>query len=132
MKGYSDIREECCGATKSLPTSGLVNPTSGNVSVCHRRVGVLTIKASGVNCSVLTPHDAVIVDLEGKVVEGTLNSSSDTPVRRRLFLAFSDIRSVVHIHSRKTVAFAQAVIEISLLGTTFTKFCPQAENFRGA
>ena len=67
----------------------------------------------------------VIVDFEDKVVEGTLNPSSDTPTHRRLFLAFSDIRSVVHTHSRKAVAFAQAAREIPLLGTT------HAEYFRG-
>jgi L-ribulose-5-phosphate 4-epimerase len=68
----------------------------------------------------------VIVDFEGKVVEGTLNPSSDTPTHRCLFLAFSEIRSVVHTHSRKAVAFAQAAREIPLLGTT------HADYFRGA
>jgi L-ribulose-5-phosphate 4-epimerase len=67
----------------------------------------------------------VIVDFEGKVVEGALNPSSDTPTHRCLFLAFSEIRSVVHTHSRKAVAFAQAAFEIPLLGTT------HADYFRG-
>jgi len=132
MNRYSDIREECCAANKSLPTSGLVDLTFGNVSVCDRQAGVLAIKPSGVDYTALTPEDMVIMDFDGKVVEGTLNPSSDTPMRRRLFLAFSDIRSVVHIHSRKAVAFAKAACETPLLGTTFTKFYPQAENVRGA
>jgi L-ribulose-5-phosphate 4-epimerase len=126
MKRYSDIREECCAANKSLPTSGLVDLTFGNVSVCDRQAGVLAIKPSGVDYSALTPDDMVIVDFDGKVVEGTLNPSSDTPTHRCLFVAFSDIRSVVHTHSRKAVAFAQAAREIPLLGTT------HADYFRGA
>ena len=126
MKRYSDIREECCAANKSLPSSGLVDLTFGNVSVCDRQAGVLAIKPSGVAYSALTPDDMVIVDLEGKVVEGALNPSSDTPTHRCLFLAFSEIRSVVHTHSRKAVAFAQAAHEIPLLGTT------HADYFRGA
>ena len=126
MQRYSDIREECCAANKSLPTSGLVDLSFGNVSVCDRQAGVLTIKPSGVDYSALTPDDMVVVDFDGKVVEGTLNPSSDTPTHRCLFLAFSDIRSVVHTHSRKAVAFAQAAREIPLLGTT------HADYFRGA
>jgi L-ribulose-5-phosphate 4-epimerase len=126
MKRYSDIREECHAANKSLPSSGLVDLTFGNVSVCDRQAGVFAIKPSGVDYSALTPDDMVIVDFEGKVVEGTLNPSSDTPTHRCLFLAFSEIRSVVHTHSRKAVAFAQAAFEIPLLGTT------HADYFRGA
>jgi L-ribulose-5-phosphate 4-epimerase len=126
MKKYSDIREECCAANKSLPTSGLVDLTFGNVSVCDRRAGVLAIKPSGVDYTVLTPDDMIIVDFDGEVVQGVLTPSSDTPTHRCLFLAFSDIRSVVHTHSRKAVAFAQAAREIPLLGTT------HADYFRGA
>jgi L-ribulose-5-phosphate 4-epimerase len=125
MKRYSDIREECHAANKSLPCSGLVDLTFGNVSVCDRQAGFFAIKPSGVDYSALTPDDVVIVDFEGKVVEGTLNPSSDTPTHRCLFLAFSEIRSVVHTHSRKAVAFAQAAFEIPLLGTT------HADYFRG-
>jgi L-ribulose-5-phosphate 4-epimerase len=126
MKRYSDIREECHAANKSLPSSGLVDLTFGNVSVCDRQAGVFAIKPSGVDYSAITPDDMVIVDFEGKVVEGALNPSSDTPTHRCLFLAFSEIRSVVHTHSRKAVAFAQAAREIPLLGTT------HADYFRGA
>jgi len=125
MKKYAAIREECCAANQSLPTSGLVDLTFGNVSVCDRQAGVLAIKPSGVDYTALTPDAMVIVDFDGKVIEGTLNPSSDTPTHRCLFLAFPDIRSVVHTHSRKAVAFAQAAREIPLLGTT------HADYFRG-
>lgn len=126
MNHFADIREECCAANKSLVTGGLVDLTFGNVSVCDRRAGVFAIKPSGVDYATLTPDDMVIVDFEGTVVEGALSPSSDTPTHRRLFLAFADIRSVVHTHSRRAVAFAQAAREIPLLGTT------HADYFRGA
>ncbi len=117
---YQSIREECCEANIALPRTGLVDLTFGNVSVLDADAGVFAIKPSGVDYAVLKPEDMVIVDLEGKVVEGKLRFSSDTPTHRRLFMAFADsgVRSVVHTHSRKAVAFAQAAMEIPCLGTT--------------
>lgn len=126
MSRFSAIREECCAANLALPATGLVDLTFGNVSVCERESGVFAIKPSGVAYDRLTPSDMVIVDFEGKIVEGSLRPSSDEPTHRRLFFGFSDIRSVVHTHSRRAVAFAQAAREIPLLGTT------HADYFRGA
>ena len=117
---YQSIREECCEANIALPRTGLVDLTFGNVSVLDADAGVFAIKPSGVDYAVLKPEDMVIVDLEGQVVEGKLRFSSDTPTHRRLFMAFADsgVRSVVHTHSRKAVAFAQAAMAIPCLGTT--------------
>jgi L-ribulose-5-phosphate 4-epimerase len=117
---YKDIREECCEANIALPRTGLVDLTFGNVSVLDAAAGVFAIKPSGVDYAVLKPEDMVIVDLEGQTVEGKLRYSSDTPTHRRLFLAFAEsgVRSIVHTHSRKAVAFAQAAIDIPCLGTT--------------
>jgi L-ribulose-5-phosphate 4-epimerase len=117
---YKSIREECCEANLSLPKTGLVDLTFGNVSVLDADKGVFAIKPSGVDYAVLKPADMVIVDLEGEVVEGKLRYSSDAPTHRRLFLAFGDagVRSVVHTHSRCAVSFAQAGREIPCLGTT--------------
>ena len=126
MSRFDAIREECCAANAALPAAGLVDLTFGNVSVCDREAGVFAIKPSGVLYDKLTPVDMVIVDMDGKIVEGALRPSSDTPTHRRLFLAFSGACSVVHTHSRYAVAFAQASREIPLLGTT------HADYFRGA
>ncbi len=125
MSSYQAIREECCEANRLLPASGLVDLTFGNVSVIDRAAGVFAIKPSGVDYADLTPEQMVIVDLEGKVVEGKLRFSSDTPTHRHLFLAFPGIRSVVHTHSRNAVAFAQALRPLPCLGTT------HADHFRG-
>ena len=126
MSRFDAIREECCAANAALPAAGLVDLTFGNVSVCDREAGVFAIKPSGVSYDKLTPAGVVIVDMDGKVVEGALRPSSDTSTHRRLFLAFAQARSVVHTHSRHAVSFAQAGREIPLLGTT------HADYFRGA
>ncbi len=117
---HQAIREECCKANKLLPATGLVDLTFGNVSVLDLDTGVFAIKPSGVDYDQLTPADMVIVDLEGKVVEGELRPSSDTPTHCHLLKVFSKfgIRSVVHTHSRNAVAFAQAGKSIPCLGTT--------------
>ena len=83
-----------------MPRHGLINLTFGNASAIDRAQGVFAIKPSGVDYTALTPEDMVVIDLEGRRVEGRLNPSSDTPTHRRLFLAFPNIGAVVHTHSR--------------------------------
>ena len=122
MSSYRDIREECCEANIALPGFGLVDLTFGNVSVADPQAGVFAIKPSGVGYAGLEPEQMVVVDYEGNIVEGVLRPSSDAPTHRRLFLAFPEIRAVVHTHSRAAVAFAQAGRGIPCLGTTHADF----------
>jgi L-ribulose-5-phosphate 4-epimerase len=103
-----------------------VDLTFGNVSVCDRAAGVFAIKPSGVAYDKLVPADMVVLDFEGRIIEGSLRPSSDMPTHRRLFQAFPAVRAVVHTHSRHAVSFAQAGREIPLLGTT------HADYFNGA
>ena len=119
---HRDIREECCEANKLLPEHELVDMTFGNVSCLDRAKGVFAIKPSGVDFPQLTPQDMVIVDLEGKKVEGSYRPSSDTETHRRLFLAFGNIRAVAHTHSRCATAFAQAGRAIPCFGTTHADY----------
>ena len=122
---HQEIREACCEANRRLPATGLVDLTFGNVSVLDRTAGVFAIKPSGVDYADLHPSQMVIVDLDGKILEGNLRPSSDTPTHRYLYLAFEGISSVVHTHSRNAVAFAQALRPLPCLGTT------HADHFRG-
>ncbi len=122
MSKYRDIKEECCEANRKLPTLGVVDLTFGNVSVMDRDKGVFAIKPSGVDYDKLTPDDMVIVDLDGKQVEGKMRYSSDTPTHRRLFKAFTEIRAVVHTHSRNAVAFATAGRGIPCMNTTHADY----------
>jgi L-ribulose-5-phosphate 4-epimerase len=122
MSSYAAIKQECYEANITLPKFGLVDLTFGNVSVMDRERGVFGIKPSGVDYAVLKADDIVIVDLEGKQVEGKLRPSSDTATHRRLFQAFTSIRSVVHTHSRHAASFAQAGKGIPCLGTTHADY----------
>jgi L-ribulose-5-phosphate 4-epimerase len=122
MSEYNDIKAECYEANLLLPEYKLIDLTFGNVSVGDTERGVFAIKPSGVDYSTMKAADMVVVDFEGKIVEGSLRPSSDTPTHRRLFQAFEGIRSVVHTHSRNAVAFAQAGKGIPCLGTTHADY----------
>ncbi|HRJ70762.1 MAG TPA: L-ribulose-5-phosphate 4-epimerase AraD [Terrimicrobiaceae bacterium] len=119
---FGAIQEECFAANTDLPRRGLIDLTFGNASVLDRAAGVFAIKPSGVPYADLSVNDIVVLDLEGRVVHGKLRPSSDAPTHRRLFLAFSGIRSVVHTHSRNAVAFAQAGMPVPCLGTTHADY----------
>ena len=92
--------------------------TFGNVSALDAARGVIAIKPSGVEYERLTANDLVVVDLSGKIVEGTLRPSSDTPTHLVLYRAWKGIGGVVHTHSTYATAWAQARIPIPVYGTT--------------
>ncbi len=117
-----ELKREAYEANRQLPEFGLINLTFGNASAIDRDRGIFAIKPSGVDYAVLKPEDMVLVDLEGQVVEGALNPSSDTPTHRRLFLGFESIGGVVHTHSSHATAFAQAGRAVPLLGTTHADY----------
>ena len=121
-----ELRDEVYEANMDLPKHGLVVFTWGNASGLDRERGLFVIKPSGVDYDVLKPEDLVICDLDGKVVEGTLNPSSDTPTHACLYRAWGDrVGGVVHTHSSWAVAWAQAGRSIPCYGIT------QADYFYG-
>ena len=113
-----ELEQRVYDANMLLPKYGLVTFTWGNASEIDRERGLLAIKPSGVPYETLKPADMVIVDLEGNVVEGTLNPSSDTPTHVELYKAFPDIGGVVHTHSSYATSWAQAGRGIPCYGTT--------------
>jgi L-ribulose-5-phosphate 4-epimerase len=119
---YQELKAECYEANLLLPNYRLIDLTFGNVSVADQDHGVFAIKPSGVDYTQLTTEDIAVVDFDGKVVEGALRPSSDTPTHRRLFQAFRNVRSIVHTHSRNAVAFAQAGLGIPCVGTTHADY----------
>lgn len=112
------LKKAVYDANMQLPKLGLVTFTWGNVSGIDRDAGLFVIKPSGVGYDKLTPDDMVVVDLQGNVVEGDLNPSSDTPTHVVLYNAFPDIGGIVHTHSEMAVAFASARMDIPALNTT--------------
>jgi L-ribulose-5-phosphate 4-epimerase len=120
-----NLKDLACRANLDLANSGLVTGTFGNLSIVDRAAGVFAIKPSGVPYDRLTPDGIVLVSLEtGRVVEGTLKPSSDTPTHRALYRAFP-CGAIVHTHSEFATMFAQARVPIRCMGTT------HADHFRG-
>jgi len=117
-----ELKREAYEANLLLPKHGLINLTFGNASAVDRAKGIFAIKPSGVDYAVLKPADMVLVDLEGKKVEGKLNPSSDTPTHRRLYLAFKAVGGIVHTHSSHATAFAQAGRPVPIFGTTHADY----------
>ncbi len=122
MSTYTELKREAYEANVALPRHGLINLTFGNASAVDRARGVFAIKPSGVDYAALTPGDMVVVDLDGRTVDGNLRPSSDTPTHRRLFLAFAGLGGVVHTHSSRATAFAQAGRPIPIFGTTHADY----------
>ncbi len=114
-----DLKRAVCKANLDLVKEGLVIQTWGNVSGIDRELGLIVIKPSGVPYDNMRPEHMVVVSLEGgKIVEGDLKPSSDTPTHRVLYRAFPEIGGVVHTHSLYATAWAQAGKSIPSYGTT--------------
>ena len=115
---YRELKERAWAANQEIPKRGLAIYTFGNVSALDAARGVVAIKPSGVAYDVLTPEDIVVVDLQGKLVEGTLRPSSDTATHLVLYRAWPGITGVVHTHSSYATGWAQARLPIPIYGTT--------------
>ena len=112
------LKQEVLEANLLLPKHGLITFTWGNVSGIDRESGLVVIKPSGVSYDGMTVEDMVVVDLQGKVVEGKWKPSSDTPTHLALYRAFPKMGGIVHTHSRWATSFAQAGLPIPAMGTT--------------
>lgn len=117
-----DLRIKVYEANMELPRRGLVTYTWGNVSGIDRNSGLLVIKPSGIEYEDLRPEDLVILDLEGNIVEGDMNPSSDTKTHIELYKAFPQIGGIVHTHSPYAAAWAQAGEDIPCYGTTHADY----------
>jgi L-ribulose-5-phosphate 4-epimerase len=120
-----DLKEKAYEANLELVRHGLVILTFGNVSAFDRAAGLMAIKPSGLAYESLRPEDMVLVDEDGRVAEGRLRPSSDSPTHLALYKAFPEVGGICHAHSPAATAFAQAGREIPCLGTT------HADQFHG-
>jgi L-ribulose-5-phosphate 4-epimerase len=117
-----DLRFEVCKANLELVSRGLVIFTWGNVSGIDRSKGLIVIKPSGVPYDQMNPKDMVIVDLDGQVIEGDYQPSSDTPTHVQLYNSFSTVGGIVHTHSPWATQWAQAGMGIPCYGTTHADY----------
>lgn len=116
------LKQQVYLANMELPRRGLVTYTWGNVSGIDREAGLVVIKPSGVSYEQLRPEHLVVLDLEGKIVEGELNPSSDTKTHLEIYKAFPRAGGIVHTHSPHAVAWAQAQRDIPCFGTTHADY----------
>jgi L-ribulose-5-phosphate 4-epimerase len=117
------LKKRVCQANLDLVREGLVIQTWGNASGVDRARGLMVIKPSGVAYAAMKPADMVVVALEsGRVIEGRLNPSSDTPTHLALYRAFNSIGGVVHTHSLYATAWAQSCRAVPALGTTHADY----------
>ena len=117
-----ELKREVYEANMLLPQYNLVTFTWGNVSGIDREKGLFVIKPSGVDYEKLTPEDMVVMNLEGKKVEGRLNPSSDTATHVVLYNRFPEIGGIVHTHSSWATSWAQAGRGIPCYGTTHADY----------
>lgn len=118
-----ELKEKVCKANLDLVAHGLVIFTWGNVSGIDRERGLVVIKPSGVSYDDMKPADMVVVDLAtGKVVEGHLRPSSDTPTHLAIYRAWPEVGGVVHTHSTYATAWAQAGLDLPNIGTTHADY----------
>jgi L-ribulose-5-phosphate 4-epimerase len=118
MSQYDSIKLSAYNANMQLPKLGLVIFTFGNVSAADRSKGVFAIKPSGVPYEELSPEKMVIVDFDGKTVEGQLRPSSDTKTHAVLYKHWEKIGGIVHTHSTYATSWAQSQRDIPIFGTT--------------
>lgn len=109
-------------ANLNLVKHQLVIFTWGNVSAIDRKTGRVIIKPSGVSYDTMQAEDMVVVDLEGKIVEGKWKPSSDTATHLELYKAFPSIGGVVHTHSTYATAWSQSGLDIPNIGTTHADY----------
>ena len=113
-----ELRESVFRANLELRDRGLAILTWGNASGIDRERGVVAIKPSGVPYETMKPQDLVLVDLDGKILDGPLRPSSDLATHLVLYRAFPPLGGVVHTHSVHATAIAQAGVDLAAEGTT--------------
>jgi len=121
-----ELKKKVLQANLDLKTHGLIVRTWGNASGRDSKTGLIVIKPSGVSYKTIKVSDMVVIDLEGKVVEGKLKPSTDAPTHLHLYKQFPSVGGIVHTHSTYATAWAQAGKDIPPLGTT------HADHFYGA
>ena len=117
-----ELKEKVLQANLDLVKLGLVFFTFGNVSAIDRKKELVVIKPSGVSYENMQATDMVVVDLDGNIIEGKLNPSSDTPTHLALYKSFKNIGGVAHTHSSWATSWAQAGKNIPVLGTTHADY----------
>lgn len=122
MSNLTQLRKDVYEANMALKEHKLITFTWGNVSGIDREHGLVVIKPSGVAYEELSPENMVVVNMDGEVVEGEMNPSSDTATHLQLYRTYKDMAGIVHTHSPFATSWAQAGRSIPALGTTHADY----------
>jgi len=113
-----NLKKSVFKANLEIVNEGLVIHTWGNVSGRDPETGLIVIKPSGISYKLMKPGDMVVLDPDGKIVEGKLKPSTDAPTHLLLYKTYKAIGGVVHTHSTYATSWAQAGKSIPAFGTT--------------
>ncbi len=116
------LKQKVYNANLDLVSHGLIIFTWGNASAIDREKGLIVIKPSGVSYKTMAVEDMVVVNMEGEVMEGKYQPSSDMNTHIELYRSFPDIGGIVHTHSTYATAWAQAGKSIPIIGTTHADY----------
>lgn len=121
-----DLKQRVFESNLDLVKHGLVIHTWGNVSGKDKATGYVVIKPSGVSYETMTPEDMVVIDQDGKIVEGRYKPSTDAPTHLALYKAYDNLGGVVHTHSTYATSWSQSGRDVPPFGTT------HADHYHGA
>ena len=113
-----ELKNKVFKANIDLVENGLVIHTWGNASGRDEESGLIVIKPSGVSYEFMKPDNMVVIDQEGKIVEGKFKPSTDVPTHLLLYRSFNSLGGIVHTHSSYATSWAQAGRSIPPFGTT--------------
>jgi L-ribulose-5-phosphate 4-epimerase len=120
----AELRLECLAVNREMWKCGVAPLSFGSASVCDRAAGHVAIKPVGVPYATMTADQMVVVDMESKVLAGSLPPAKDLQTHLRLYEAFPSIGAVVHSHSKFATVWSQAMHPIPCVGTTHARYFP--------
>lgn len=101
------LREEIVRTALKMLELGLVVGSVGNVSARDPSdSNTIYIKPSGLPYARLTPEDIMLIDLEGRVLQGRLKPSSEWRLHATIYRARPEVHAVVHTHSVEAQAWS--------------------------
>lgn len=114
---YEETRRAVCETARRMMRDGLVKLTSGNISSRIPGTDYIAITPSGMGYETMVPEDVVVVDLQGRVIDGARRPSTETPMHRLTYVRRPDVGAVVHTHSIYASAFACLGVEMPVIST---------------
>jgi L-ribulose-5-phosphate 4-epimerase len=118
-----ELKREAYEATLLILKNHLAVRSWGNVSAFDKASGLFSIRPYGVAYRDLKAKDMLVIDLQGRIIEGT-RVPGDARTHAVLYNNIENIGGICHTHSPYATAWAQAKRAIPVYGTTHAAFLP--------